>query len=118
MELLSGHGKVITKSGISLNAGTLNRAFTVPCSRHSHISFRDTSNGNSTVRASIAISKIKAKFTYNINKLHYKVVKMFTANNSNCHLMEWAVSLAKKALRVSFKILTYSRLDYSFSCPT
>jgi hypothetical protein len=30
MELLSGHEK-ITKSGISLNAGTLNRGFTVPC---------------------------------------------------------------------------------------
>jgi hypothetical protein len=29
MELLSGHEKIITKSGISLNAGTLNRAFTV-----------------------------------------------------------------------------------------
>jgi hypothetical protein len=30
MELLSGHEKIITKSGISLNAGTLNRGFTVP----------------------------------------------------------------------------------------
>jgi hypothetical protein len=29
MELLSGHEKIITKSGISLNAGTLNRGFTV-----------------------------------------------------------------------------------------
>jgi hypothetical protein len=29
MELLSGHEKIITKSGISLNAGTLNRDFTV-----------------------------------------------------------------------------------------
>jgi hypothetical protein len=29
MELLSGHVKIITKSGISLNAGTLNRGFTV-----------------------------------------------------------------------------------------
>jgi hypothetical protein len=29
MELLSGHEKFITKSGISLNAGTLNRVFTV-----------------------------------------------------------------------------------------
>jgi hypothetical protein len=29
IELLSGHEKVITKSGISLNAGTLNRGFTV-----------------------------------------------------------------------------------------
>jgi hypothetical protein len=29
MELLSGHKKIITKSGISLNAGTLNRGFTV-----------------------------------------------------------------------------------------
>ena len=29
MELLSGHAKIITKSGISLNAGTLNRGFTV-----------------------------------------------------------------------------------------
>jgi hypothetical protein len=29
MELLSGHEKIITKSGISLNVGTLNRAFTV-----------------------------------------------------------------------------------------
>jgi hypothetical protein len=29
MELLSGHEKMITKSGISLNAGTLNRGFTV-----------------------------------------------------------------------------------------
>jgi hypothetical protein len=28
-ELLSGHEKIITKSGISLNAGTLNRGFTV-----------------------------------------------------------------------------------------
>jgi hypothetical protein len=28
MELLSGHEKIITKSGISLNAGTLNRGFT------------------------------------------------------------------------------------------
>jgi hypothetical protein len=27
MELLSGHEKIITKSGISLNAGTLNRGF-------------------------------------------------------------------------------------------
>jgi hypothetical protein len=33
MEQLSGHEKIITKSGISLNAGTLNRDFTVyrPC---------------------------------------------------------------------------------------
>jgi hypothetical protein len=29
MALLSGHEKIITKSGISLNAGTLNRGFTV-----------------------------------------------------------------------------------------
>jgi hypothetical protein len=29
MELLSGYEKIITKSGISLNAGTLNRGFTV-----------------------------------------------------------------------------------------
>jgi hypothetical protein len=29
MELLSGHEKIITKSGISPNAGTLNRGFTV-----------------------------------------------------------------------------------------
>jgi hypothetical protein len=29
MELLSGHEKIITKSGISLNAGTLSRGFTV-----------------------------------------------------------------------------------------
>jgi hypothetical protein len=29
MELLSGHKKIITKSGISLNVGTLNRGFTV-----------------------------------------------------------------------------------------
>jgi hypothetical protein len=29
MELLSGHEKIITKSGISLNVGTLNRGFTV-----------------------------------------------------------------------------------------
>jgi hypothetical protein len=29
MELLSGHGKIIIKSGISLNAGTLNQGFTV-----------------------------------------------------------------------------------------
>jgi hypothetical protein len=29
MELLSGHEKIITKSGISLNGGTLNRGFTV-----------------------------------------------------------------------------------------
>jgi hypothetical protein len=29
MELLSGHEKIITKSGISLNAGTLNQGFTV-----------------------------------------------------------------------------------------
>jgi hypothetical protein len=29
MELLSGHEKIITESGISLNAGTLNRGFTV-----------------------------------------------------------------------------------------
>jgi hypothetical protein len=29
MELLSGHEKIITKSEISLNAGTLNRGFTV-----------------------------------------------------------------------------------------
>jgi hypothetical protein len=29
MELLSGHEKIITKSGISLNAGTLNRGYTV-----------------------------------------------------------------------------------------
>jgi hypothetical protein len=29
MELLSGHEKIITKSGISLNAGTLNRGCTV-----------------------------------------------------------------------------------------
>jgi hypothetical protein len=30
MELLSGHEKIITKSGISVNAGTLNWGFTVP----------------------------------------------------------------------------------------
>jgi hypothetical protein len=29
MELLSGHEKITTKSGISLNAGTLNWGFTV-----------------------------------------------------------------------------------------
>jgi hypothetical protein len=29
MELLSGHEKIITKSRISLNAGTLNRDFTI-----------------------------------------------------------------------------------------
>jgi hypothetical protein len=29
MELLSGHKKIITKSGISLNVGILNRGFTV-----------------------------------------------------------------------------------------
>jgi hypothetical protein len=29
MDLLSGHEKIITNSGISLNAGTLNRGFTV-----------------------------------------------------------------------------------------
>ena len=29
MKLLSGHEKIITKPGISLNAGTLNRGFTV-----------------------------------------------------------------------------------------
>jgi hypothetical protein len=29
MELLSGHEKIITKSGISLNVGTLNRGCTV-----------------------------------------------------------------------------------------
>jgi hypothetical protein len=29
MELLSGHEKIITKSGISLNAGTLNQDFNV-----------------------------------------------------------------------------------------
>jgi hypothetical protein len=29
MQLLLGHEKIITKSGISLNAGTLNRGFTV-----------------------------------------------------------------------------------------
>jgi hypothetical protein len=29
MELLLGHEKIDTKSGISLNAGTLNRGFTV-----------------------------------------------------------------------------------------
>jgi hypothetical protein len=29
MELLSGHKKIITKSEISLNSGTLNRGFTV-----------------------------------------------------------------------------------------
>jgi hypothetical protein len=29
MELLSGHEKIIAKSGISLNAGTLNWGFTV-----------------------------------------------------------------------------------------
>jgi hypothetical protein len=29
MELLSGHEKIITKSGISLNSGTLNWGFTV-----------------------------------------------------------------------------------------
>jgi hypothetical protein len=29
MELLLGHEKIITKSGISLNAGTLNLGFTV-----------------------------------------------------------------------------------------
>jgi hypothetical protein len=28
MELLSGHEKIITKSGISLNVGTLNQGFT------------------------------------------------------------------------------------------
>jgi hypothetical protein len=32
MELLSGHEKIITKSGISLNVRTLNRGFTVICS--------------------------------------------------------------------------------------
>ena len=31
MELLLRHEKIITKSGISLNAGTLNRGFTVFC---------------------------------------------------------------------------------------
>jgi hypothetical protein len=34
MELLSGHEKIITQSRISLNAGTLNRGFTVFCNRN------------------------------------------------------------------------------------
>jgi hypothetical protein len=34
MELLSGHEKIITKSGISLNAGTLNWGFTVFATIH------------------------------------------------------------------------------------
>jgi len=60
----------------------------------------DTSNGNFTVRASISISKIRAKFTWNINKLHCSVVKMFTVNNINYHLINrlWAVSLPKRAM--------------------
>jgi hypothetical protein len=33
MELLSGHEKIITKSRISLNAGTLNQGFTVLVNR-------------------------------------------------------------------------------------
>jgi hypothetical protein len=81
----------------------------MPCSEHSHVSFTGTSNGNFTISMSIAISKIKAKCTYYINTLHNEAIKMFTANNSNCRLMEWAVS---------FRIPTYSRLDKNFSCPT
>jgi hypothetical protein len=34
MELLSGHEKIITKSGISLNAEILNRGFTVSTTLH------------------------------------------------------------------------------------
>jgi hypothetical protein len=34
MELLSGREKIITKSGISLNAGTLNQGFTVFATIH------------------------------------------------------------------------------------
>jgi hypothetical protein len=37
MELLSGHEKIITKSRISLNAGTLNRGFTVYKSDTGHV---------------------------------------------------------------------------------
>jgi hypothetical protein len=37
MELLSGHEKIITKSGISLNAGTLNRGFTVSPRMHLYL---------------------------------------------------------------------------------
>lgn len=70
------------------------------------------------MRASIATSKIKAKFTQNINKLDGTGVKMFTANNSNYHLIEWAVvCLTAKESYVSFKILTYSRMDACFNCP-
>jgi hypothetical protein len=36
MELLLGHEKIITKSRISLNAGTLNRGFTVVVSDKWH----------------------------------------------------------------------------------
>jgi hypothetical protein len=72
----------------------------IPCSEYLHVSFRDTSNGNFTLRASISISKIRAKFTWNINKLYCKVVKMFTVNNNNYHLTNglWAVSLPKGAM--------------------
>lgn len=85
----------------------------IPSSAYLHVS----SNGNFTVRASISISKTKAKFTWNINKLHCKVFKMFNVNNSNYHLINglWAVSLPKSY--VSFKILTNSRMDASFYCP-
>jgi hypothetical protein len=43
---------------------------------------------------------MKAKFTWNINKLHCQVAKMFTVNNSNYHLINtlWAVSLPKRAM--------------------
>jgi hypothetical protein len=72
----------------------------IPCSAYLHVSFRDTANGNFTLKACISISKIRPKFMCNINKLHCKVVKMFTVNNRNYHLINelWAVSLPKRAV--------------------
>jgi len=68
----------------------------IPCGAYLHVSL----NGNFSVRASISIPKMKAKFTWNINKLHCQVAKMFTVNNSNYHLITrlWSVSLPKRAM--------------------
>jgi hypothetical protein len=80
MELLSGHEKIITKSGISLNVGTLNWGFTVcrqtdpstmlaPFSTTQCHNPKDHNLQSSTVTTTVRTSNfiILSKYTTNIS---------------------------------------------------
>jgi hypothetical protein len=60
MELLSGHEKIITKSGISLNARTLNRGFTV-CQELYILSNNDAKNCEERNASMVLVGKSKRK---------------------------------------------------------